>query len=411
MSFAQQHPDGTVLLPTRHWHGGGHTELTLPPDGSWELLPIRGARAPTLTPDQIAAAVSAPLGSPPLAELARGRERAVVLFDDLTRPTRAGLLAEPVLRELEAGGLHPDQISLVCATGAHAPLDGLGLRSKLGDAIVARYRVVSHHPWDHCPYVGTTRAGVPLHVNRGVVGADLKVALGSVMPHPNTGLSGGGKIVLPGVAGLASIAWFHTRMPRAGVGWGRTGGNPMAQAVEEAAALVGLDVTVNVVLNEAAEAAAVWAGAPAHVRRASVKHARRAYRLARPTAPPQVVVVNALAKPSELLVAWLIGRRILAGRGTVVVLADAPEGQVVHYMMSRLGEGYGGLRYPTASVGADVRLVVQLAQPDRSAGDWFADPEAITWTRTWEETQAVLKELHPAGAHTVVVPNGTMALV
>jgi hypothetical protein len=45
---------------------------------------------------------------------------------------------------------------------------------------------------------------------------------------------------------------------------------------------------------------------------------------------------------------------------------------------------------------------------DRTFGDWFSNPEVITWTKDWGQTLALLKDAVKANARVAVVPNATM---
>jgi len=95
--------------------------------------------------------------------------------------------------------------------------------------------------------------------------------------------------------------------------------------------------------------------------------------------------------------------------GTVVIIANAPEGQVVHYMLGRFGTGYGGRQYPIAPVIPSIHLIVQAAHLDRTFGDWFSNPEDITFTRSWKQTRALLEDKHGAGTRAGVLPSASMA--
>jgi hypothetical protein len=92
----------------------------------------------------------------------------------------------------------------------------------------------------------------------------------------------------------------------------------------------------------------------------------------------------------------------------VVVIADSPEGQVIHYLLGRFGRDYGGRQYPIGSLPSSVRLIVMAPRMDKTFGDWFSNPELITWTRDWEQTLALLRDEVKPGARLAVVPNATM---
>jgi len=403
---------GRIDLPELLWHGGGVTPIRLPETWRVEVHALRGARRPPITGDDVARALAAPIGTPPLRDLARGRRKAVVLFDDLTRPTRADAIAPLVVDALLDGGIAPDKISFVCALGAHAPLPMRDLRKKLGDGIVERFRVYNHDARDHCVSAGTTSRGTKLWINREVMSADLKIGIGGVLPHPNAGFSGGGKVVLPGVARLDTIVGHHVGLlerVRETTGFGRFDANDLRLDIEEAARIVGLDFKVDVLFNGDAAACAVFAGEFAAVHREAVAAARKINTMKRGS-KKDVVIVNALAKPNEIVVAFRVGQGALLPRltGTIVIVANAPDGQVVHHLLGRWGEAYGGPKHPSVSVVEGIRLVVQAPTFDRTMGDWFGNPEVITFTRDWAGTLAALQRWHGPGTEVAVLPSGDL---
>jgi hypothetical protein len=123
-----------------------------------------------------------------------------------------------------------------------------------------------------------------------------------------------------------------------------------------------------------------------------------------------IVIANAFVKPNESAIAVLVGVLGLKGlKGTVVIVANAPEGQVVHYLLGRFGREYGGRQYPVSNIPGSVNLIVQAPHYDRTFMDWFANPEIVTWTRSWDETLPLLKRTHGPGSRVSVVPSATMA--
>jgi nickel-dependent lactate racemase len=405
--------EGIVLLPELMWYGNKSAELHMPEDWQVEVREMRGAKRPGMTHEQMVAAIREPIGTQPLRELAKGRKKAVIVFDDMTRPTRVDLIAPILVEELLAGGMPEDKISFVCALGTHGALTQHELRKKVGVDILERFRVYNHNCYENCIEVGTTTRGTHLGINREVMAADLKIGIGCVTAHANTGFSGGGKIILPGVAHMESIAHYHMAVPatdRTSVGLGRFDRNVMRFDIEEAAKMVGLDFKVDVVVNERGAATAMFAGDFLQSHQRAVEEAKEIYALDRTESNRDLVIVNAFAKPNEMLIAYLVGIETLLPRleGTIVILANAPEGQVVHYLLGRFGEDYGGLKYPTTRVYDEWKLVIQAPHFDKTFGDWFANPDAITWTRDWEGTLEVLRPLHGPGSKVAVVPNATM---
>jgi hypothetical protein len=122
-----------------------------------------------------------------------------------------------------------------------------------------------------------------------------------------------------------------------------------------------------------------------------------------------VVIANAFVKANEMAISVLLG--VLALRdltGTVVVIADSPEGQVIHYLLGRFGRDYGGRQFPVGALPDSVRLIVMAPRMDKTFGDWFANPESITWTKDWAQTLSLLQGEVKPGARVAVVPNATM---
>jgi len=90
---------------------GQKTYFSLPK--GWDVFcyqdnpPISGAADP-LT--EIKNALDDPIGSPKIEELARPGMEAVVLFDDLQRPTPAHLAVPEILTRLNKGGIPDERI-------------------------------------------------------------------------------------------------------------------------------------------------------------------------------------------------------------------------------------------------------------------------------------------------------------
>ena len=91
-----------VQLPQLIWWGNTTLEIELPDDWEVTLCPMRGEKRTPWTIEQMETAIQNPIGSPRLKTLAKGKRTAVIIFDDITRPTRTYEVAPLVLRELTA---------------------------------------------------------------------------------------------------------------------------------------------------------------------------------------------------------------------------------------------------------------------------------------------------------------------
>ena len=89
-----------VKLPQYSWYDQKEVEYPLPDNWQVTVHNIAGYDRPAMKPDEIKAAVTSPIGMPPLRELAKDRKEAVIIFDDLTRSTRVYEIVPFVLAEL-----------------------------------------------------------------------------------------------------------------------------------------------------------------------------------------------------------------------------------------------------------------------------------------------------------------------
>jgi lactate racemase len=401
-----------VQLPQLLWYGNTTLEIDLPDDWDVALCGMRGASRPPLTVEQMRKAIHDPLDSPRLRDLARGKKTAVIVFDDMTRPTRTYELAPLVLEELAAAGLHEDDITFVCALGAHGALTQHELRKKLGPAILEKYHVFNHNCYEHCVEVGTTGFGTRVLINREVMQAEVKIGIGCVTAHAQTGFSGGGKLLLPGVAHIDTISHYHLEVhaqaPQT-TGLGKHENNILRRNIEEAAAMVGLDFKIDVLFNSRGATTALFAGHLASVHDRAVELAKEVYDTHPRPQNRELVIANAFAKANEMPIAVGVGTLALADlKGTLVVIANSPEGQVVHYLLGRFGRHYGGRQHPVATIREGVDLIVQAPIRDKTFCDWFSNPEVVTWTRDWAGTMEILSRRFRAGTRAAVIPNATM---
>ena len=108
-------------LPQLLWYENSFLEIDLPDDWQVEICPMQGAGRRPLTLSEMDQFLCQPVAGPGIREMAKGRKTAVIVFDDMTRPTRTFELAPLVIRELEAGGILPSDITFVCALGPMGP--------------------------------------------------------------------------------------------------------------------------------------------------------------------------------------------------------------------------------------------------------------------------------------------------
>lgn len=399
-------------LPHNPWHGFKDVTVDLPDEWETRIYPMNGADQPALSEDEMREKIRNPIGTSSLTELARGRKSAVIVFDDMTRPTRTYEMAPLVLECLHEAGLEKDQITFVCALGTHGALTMVDFRKKLGTKIIENYRVFNHNIYENCTFVGVTRRGTQVMFNKEVMAADLKIGIGCVTAHVQAGFSGGGKLFLPGVAQIDTISHYHLDVESQGketTGMGRHEHNILREEINEAAALAGVDFILNTVVNGRGETCNLFAGDLQQAHDRAVEAAKPHYLTEPVPADKDLVIANAFSKPNEMGIAVVMGMMALKDmKGTVVVVADSPEGQVPHYLVGRFGRDYGGRQFPVASLPENLNLIVMTPHPDRTILDWFSNPEKGSVARNWNEVLNRLASTCGPGTKVAVLPNATM---
>jgi nickel-dependent lactate racemase len=272
------------------------------PEQAEVLLP---KRVPALArPEEaVRQALRQPVGSPPLADLVRPAHRVAIVFSDITRPTPNHILLPAILGELAARGVAENNVALVNATGMHRRNTRDELIAMLGREVVDRYRIVQHDARDKRQQVllSKNERGAEIWVNRDYMGADVRILTGFVEPHIFAGYSGGGKAVLPGIAGAEIIMSNHGgRMlahPRAT--WCQTRGNPVFEEARRVALATEPAFIVNVTLNERKEITGVFAGEMVQAHDAGIAFAENAYLQPVPRRYDIVVATN-MGYPADI---------------------------------------------------------------------------------------------------------------
>lgn len=254
-----------IQLTWAAWHGDHPLSIRFP--SSWDVKVIGGNRFPALSPDAVNDKICHPMGSPGLSELAKGNKSAAILMDDITRPTPANLILPFIVKELKTGGIRLSDITVIIAGGAHRETTTDHIIKKMGTEFVNELNIQIHDSENNLTFMGTTEKGTPIYVNRTYLESDLKIGIGTILPHPIAGFSGGSKIVVPGVCGGETIRYLHDYTqcyqhdyhggPGKRVGWAQ---NVFRREIDAVCDIVGLDFLVNVVLNPKREILELFAG-------------------------------------------------------------------------------------------------------------------------------------------------------
>lgn len=155
-------------------------------------------------------AIENPTNSDRLCELAKDKNKIVIIASDHTRPVPSKIIMPLMLAEIRKGNPDAD-ITILIATGCHRGTTKAELVSKFGEDIVAKENIYIHDcdEREKLVNIGILPSGGECEINKIAADADLLVAEGFIEPHFFAGFSGGRKSVLPGICGRSTVLSNH----------------------------------------------------------------------------------------------------------------------------------------------------------------------------------------------------------
>ena len=407
-----------VRVPNLQWYGDEPLTLNFPDKWTVRRCRIHGEGQEALDEVGVARALHSPLGVKPLKNLAEKAEEAVIIFDDMTRPTKTHQYARPILSILHEAGLSSENIRFIIAPGTHGTFGRLDFVKKLGEDIVDEYHVYNHNPYEMLEYLGETSYGTPVYVNSEVMSCDLKIGIGTVLFHRLMGLSGGGKIISPGVAGIKTIHHNHGLLggygpdmtPHETTGYLRNEGNVMRLDAEETARMAGLDFKVDTVLNLKRDPIEVYAGDFVQTQRLAGRGVMRWHRCESPEA--DIVVANSYMRANEPYLSLWPAYNSVAEDGTIVLIANCPDGDINHWLFGAHGMTTGASLWnpKPRALQRGRRLIVFSPYRLRSLERRLGPPDTTTWIKEWGEVLEELENYHGGGSRVAVLPDGTCGI-
>ena len=253
-----------------------------------------------------------------------------IVCDDKTRPTPVAQILPAVLDELSAAGVSDRDVCVVFALGTHWPMSDEEMRLRAGPAAASRIRLYQsqYRAADGMAHCGTAPGGVEVSIDRRVAEADFRIGVGSIMPHPECGWSGGAKILYPGVSSPQTVTAFHLSFTQ--VDWNPYGSSesPVRLNMESWVGAVGLDFIVNSVVAAEGQIAAVAAGHYVQAHRRGVALARELYGVRLPC-KADIVLITSFRADEDF---WLASKALFAGElavrdgGTLILVSPCQEG-------------------------------------------------------------------------------------
>ncbi len=385
-------------------------------------------------PDQRAAlqeALQAPIQALPLRDQVKANHKVGVVFSDITRPTPNYLILPAVLDEL--AHVPKENITLFNALGTHRPNTEAELRTMLGGDLVDGYRIVQNNAFDPSTqvYLDATTGGHDAWLNRELVDCDVRVLTGFIEPHFFAGFSGGGKAVMPGMAGQGMVLGNHDAgmigHPQAT--WGITWGNPIWEEMREVALKVGPTFLVNVTLNKDKQITGVFAGdldvahaaGCAFVRETAMVPVPRPFDIAVTTNSGYPLDLNLYQSVKGMSAAAQVVRK----GGAIIIAADCWDGIPDHGLYGQLlreadspqalldtvcTPGFLKQDQWQAQIQAQIQLKADVYVRTDNLSDEQIEMALLRPSRRIEDTLAQLLSEYGPGASICVLPEGPQTI-
>lgn len=402
----------SVVIPTHEWAGDLDERLDFPGDWDIQVLQMRGSQSAVLSPQQIGAKLEQPIGSKSLRELAVGKKRVAITFDDLTRPTPSYTVMPWIARELQAAGINDEDVLFIAAYGSHRAMTLTEVQQKLGKDIANRYAWLNHNVFENLKEVGVTSFKNRIRLNQTFLAADLKICVSGVKAHEQAGVSGGAKAILPGLASLDTIEYNHrTILPNTHTaGTFKVFKNEMRLDMIEAARMAKVDFSVQIVINQKRRPAYVFSGDITAAHQAAARVAANHY-VTPSLKDADIVVSNAYPVNNQAFRArWWIDRTLREG-GTGVLIIQHPLGlDPIHWLGARASGKNGATTFDMmeqhrkSKLPGGTGLVVYSQYLTRMMMNNY--PPETRFATKWDEVVAILRDRHKGGARVAVYPYG-----
>jgi nickel-dependent lactate racemase len=295
---------------------------------------------------EVERSLNAPIGTKRLSEIAQPEHKIAIVVDDFTRSTPSQAMLLPVLAELNAAGVKDENVTVIFGCGTHRAVTPEEAKRILGTEVLDRVKTVSHDcNAQNLVFVGKTKHGTTVRVNRVFAQADVKVLLGDVNLHYYAGYGGGRKSVMPAISCKETISHNHAMLLHPNARTGVLEGNPVHEDMTEAARLAKVDFILNVVTNSKGEIVKAFAGDLEQAFLEATKLVDEMYRVP-VDRRADIVVVSPGGYPADINLyqaykALDNALEVVKRGGTIIMVAECPEGhgnQVFYDWMMRLGE-------------------------------------------------------------------------
>ncbi len=246
----------TISLPVR----GAASVQVVEPEPMQEIDDLEEAFRAAVEENVIASA--------PLRDLITPDDPVTIIVSDITRSwMHQGEILSLLGRYLhERMGVPFANIIVLIALGTHRKSTEEEKRTVAGPYLSDACLVVDHDCDAPCVNIGTTRRGTHVKVNPLAIGRKV-IVVGGTVHHMMAGFGGGRKNILPGICSRDTIRENHERAldpvrPHSDdrVGCGLLAENPIHEDMDEAAALLDVAFSINIVVAASGKHSGLFCG-------------------------------------------------------------------------------------------------------------------------------------------------------
>jgi len=230
-------------------YGTGVMNFSLPSEWIVNSTPVEIRSGIKDLSQAVHESIDNPIGTKTLTEMIPPNSSVSIVVNDITRPFLSEDLLPPLLTKLHEAGVNNEDIVIVIATGMHRA-NSKEEQEKMFGRLPEGLRVINHDAKDQrsLKYLGETKQGTPVIINKDVAESDIKILTGIISPHQQAGFSGGRKSVLPGIASYQTIKAYHSPpFCSTDVMLGKIEGNISHQESMDAARIAKINFILNLV--------------------------------------------------------------------------------------------------------------------------------------------------------------------
>ncbi|MGI1657749.1 MAG: nickel-dependent lactate racemase [Desulfitobacterium sp.] len=361
-------------------YGHGTQSCSMPDDIDCVYGRLKSVEPRVEAGEQISTALLNLIGDINFEKLSNAKSVAIAV-SDMTRPVPSRLILEKLLLWLAEFGIHGEQITVLIGGGLHHPATPEEMNYLFGEELQKRVKNVLPHDaddQDSLTYLGTSRLGTPVYVNKYFAEVDFKIVTGMVDAHQFMGFTAGVKGAVIGLGGRQTITANHVRLFQPGSELGHIEGNPARTDLEDCGRIIGVDMIVNVVLNTQKKVIKAVAGHPIAAHRVAVEIAKSIFGISMSLA--DIVIASPGGFPKDINIyqaqkALTPALQLVKPGGTIILVAQCME-----------GSGEQSFEETMSQYDDPSELVTSLKEREFVIGPH----KAYLWTRTFLKAKTIL---------------------